>query len=174
MFRFTYGFTCTCPSCVAFKLLDTSQPVPDREELESLGTSLRKFVFPDPYPDTVRLPSSPVDLETVPFEILRVFRESCLTSLCESFSTFSHDGPFESALEVGLTVLAFYVVIYPPNYPQIGVFPDFSPGIWLISILTLTRDARAGDGKDSMECLHYYGRRRYYDTARGFEVVGAS
>ena len=129
MFRFTYGFTCTCPSCTAFKLLDTSQPAPDREELDSLGTSLREYVFPDPYPDGIRLPSSPVDLKTVPSETLRIFRESCLTSLCESFSTFSHDGPFESALGVGLTVLAFYVVIYPPNYPQIGVFSKISLGV---------------------------------------------
>lgn len=121
MFQFTYGFTCTCLSCTAFKLLDASWPVPDRKELEYLGTSLRDFVFPDQYPDATRLPSSPVNLETIPSEILRIFRESCLTSLCESFSTFSHDGPFESALEVGLIILAFYVVIYPPNYPQIGV-----------------------------------------------------
>lgn len=128
MFRFTYGFTCTCSSCTAFKLLDASWSVPDREELGSLGTSLCEFVFPDQFPDAIRLPTSPVNLETVPFEILRIFRESCLTSLCESFSIFSHDGPFETALEIGLIVLAFYVVIYPPNYPQIGVFPDFSPG----------------------------------------------
>ncbi|KAH0832322.1 hypothetical protein J3R83DRAFT_13335 [Lanmaoa asiatica] len=121
MFRFTYGFACTCPSCAAFKLLDASLPVPNWDELGSLGTSLREFVFPDPYPDAIRLPSSPVNLETVPLEILRVFREACLTSLCESFSTFSHDGPFESALEVGLTILAFYAVVYPPNYPQIGM-----------------------------------------------------
>ncbi|KAF8424445.1 hypothetical protein L210DRAFT_3568075 [Boletus edulis BED1] len=121
MFRFTYGFACSCPSCAAFKRIDTSQPAPDKAGLESLGTSLRKFVFQDPRPDITRLPSSPVNLETVPVEISPIFRESCLTSLCESFSAFSHDGPFESALEVGLTILAFYVVIYPPNYPQIGM-----------------------------------------------------
>jgi hypothetical protein len=86
----------------------------------------------------------------------------------------SHDGPFESALEVGLTVLAFYVVIYPPKYPQIGKFPDFPSGIQLILISSLTRDALAGDGKDSMEFLHYYGMCRSFDTTRGFKVVGAS
>lgn len=99
-----------------------SQPVPDTAELESLSTRLCKFVFPDSRPNAIRLPISPVNFETVPLEILHIFRESCLASLCESFSAFSHDGPFESALEVGLTILAFYVVIYPPNYPQIGVF----------------------------------------------------
>lgn len=65
-----------------------------------------------------------MNLETVPFTVLDILREACLTSLCESFSTFSHDGPYDSALEVGLKVLAFYVVIYPPNYPQIGVYVD--------------------------------------------------
>ncbi|KAF8557564.1 hypothetical protein OG21DRAFT_1406979 [Imleria badia] len=121
MFRFTYGFMCTCPSCTAFKLLDISQPVPEKSALESLSSRLCEFVFPDSHPDAIRLPSSQVHLETVPAEILRIFRESCLTSLCESFSAFSHDGPFESALKIGLTILAFYVVIYPPNYPQIGM-----------------------------------------------------
>jgi hypothetical protein len=79
----------------------------------------------------IELPKEPVHLETVPSELLRMFRESCLTELCESFSSFSHDGPFESALEVGLIVLAFYVVIYPPNYPLIGVF-------WTISMVIPT------------------------------------
>lgn len=126
MFRLTYGFTCTCPSCIAFKQLDTSLPVPDEGEFESFVTSLRDVVFPDSSPDAITLPNSPVDLETIPNRVMRILRESCLTRLCESFSTFSHDGPFESALQVGLTVLAFYVVIYPPNYPQIGVFSDKS------------------------------------------------
>lgn len=121
MFRFTYGFTCTCPSCTNLKRFDASWPVPDGEVLDSIGDSLRNFMFPHAYPSEIRLPSSPVNLETIPLDILRVFRESCLTSLCESFSTFSHDGPFESAIEVGLTILAFYVAIYPPNYPQIGL-----------------------------------------------------
>lgn len=134
MFRFTYGFTCTCASCTAFKRLDTSQPAPDKTEPESLGTSLREYVFPDPHPDAIKLPSSPVNLETIPFEISHIFRESCLTNLCESFSTFSHDGPFESALEVGLKILAFYVAIYPPNYPQIGVVPDFPVEISFMNI----------------------------------------
>jgi len=126
MFRFTYGFTCTCPSCTTLKLrIDTSRPAPDEEELGYLETSLCKFVFPVPHPDIIRLPDSPVNLETIPSEILPIFRESCLTSLSESFSTLSHDGPFKSALEIGMTILAFYVVIYPPNYPQIGGFPGF-------------------------------------------------
>lgn len=161
MFRFTYGFMCTCPSCTAFKLLDASWPIPEGEELGSLGTSLRELVSPDHCPDAIRLPSSPVNLGNIPLEILHIFRESCLTSLCESFSTFSHDGPFESALEVGLIILAFYVVIYPPNYPQIGVFPDFplrSGSHQDELIHSLIRDALAGNGKDSMECLCYYGR----------------
>lgn len=79
----------------------------------------------------IELLKEPVHLETVPSELLCLFRESCLTELCESFSSFRHDGPFESALEVGLVVLVFYAVIYPPNYPQIGVF-------WTISMVVPT------------------------------------
>ena len=79
-------------------------------------------MFPDPSPDVITLPSSPVNLEIVPVDVLPVLREACLAHFCELFSKSSHDGPFEVALRVGLTVLAFYVVIYPPNYPQIGMF----------------------------------------------------
>ena len=120
MFRFTYGFTCTCPSCTALDRLDTSWPVPDEDTLGSLGISLCEFVFPDASPDAINLPSSPLDLWTVPVGVLRILREACLARLCDAFRTRSHEGPFEAALDVGLTVLAFYVVVYPPNYPQIG------------------------------------------------------
>ncbi|KAF8840609.1 SET domain-containing protein [Paxillus ammoniavirescens] len=121
MFQLTYGFTCTCLSCMALDRLDIPHPAPAGKELISTGTALHHFLFPVPAPDMIELPKEPVHLETVPSGLLCMFRESCLTELCESFSSFSHDGPFESALEVGLIVLAFYVVIYPPNYPQIGM-----------------------------------------------------
>ncbi|KAF9230204.1 hypothetical protein BU15DRAFT_69395 [Melanogaster broomeanus] len=91
MFQLTYGFTCTCPSCTALDRLKISQqPAPDGEELASLGSALQRFVFPVSTPDAIELPRAP------------------------SFSTFSHEGPFESALEVSLTVLAFYTLVYPP------------------------------------------------------------
>ncbi|KAF9230193.1 hypothetical protein BU15DRAFT_91168 [Melanogaster broomeanus] len=122
MFQLTYGFTCTCPSCTALDRLKISQqPAPDGEELASLGSALQRFVFPVSTPDAIELPRAPVRPESVPSKLMSIFRESCLTKLCESFSTFSHEGPFESALEVGLTVLAFYTLVYPPNYPQIGM-----------------------------------------------------
>lgn len=166
MFRFTYGFTCTCPSCTNLKRFDASWPVPDGEVSDSIWDSLRNFMFPNKLPSEIRLPSSPVNLETIPLDILPVFRESCLTSLCESFSTFSHDGPFESAIEVGLTILAFYVAIYPPNYPQIGVFFPRDPDcLETNQCFRLTRVALVGNGQDSMECLHYNGSRRSCDTA---------
>ncbi|KAF9228438.1 SET domain-containing protein [Gyrodon lividus] len=120
MFQLTYGFTCICPSCTALNRINIPQPAPDGKELASLGTALYQFLFLVSTPDAIKLPRAPIHLETVPSELLCLFRESCLTKLCESFSTFSHDGPFESALEVGLAVLAFYIVIYPCNYPQIG------------------------------------------------------
>ena len=43
-----------------------------------------------------------------------------LPSLSEAFSKTSHEGPYAEAIDRGLTLLAFYVMLYPPNYPQIG------------------------------------------------------
>ncbi|KAJ7175867.1 hypothetical protein C8R46DRAFT_1174602 [Mycena filopes] len=41
--------------------------------------------------------------------------------VAETFRNASHDGPHALALSSGQTLLALYRLIYPPNYPQIGM-----------------------------------------------------
>jgi SET and MYND domain-containing protein len=46
------------------------------------------------------------------------------------FSMTSHDGrTSREALDVGVTILAVYALLYPPNYPQIGMlyFKNLDP-----------------------------------------------
>ncbi len=68
----------------------------------------------------MRIPTAPGLFERLPKELYPIFHESYLPSLSEQFSKTSHEGPYADAVETGLTLLAFYVVVYPPNYPQIG------------------------------------------------------
>lgn len=60
--------------------------------------------------------------KSIPKDILSVLHESFLGGISETFSATSHDGPLDEALDVGITVLATYALLYPPNYPQIGEF----------------------------------------------------
>ena len=60
-------------------------------------------------------------LEHLPVGLRCVLREDYLSSLSEEFSRASHEGDHAVALDTGLTLLALYVVLYPPNYPQIGM-----------------------------------------------------
>lgn len=49
-----------------------------------------------------------------------MLREGYMAGLSETFSKASHEGQCDLALESGLTLLSLYLLIYPPNYPQIG------------------------------------------------------
>jgi hypothetical protein len=59
---------------------------------------------------------------TIPDGLHPVLHESFIASVSEKFSRTSHDGPYAVALEAGVSLLALYVLIYQPNYPQIGEF----------------------------------------------------
>jgi len=93
--------------------------------------------------------------EPIPRKLLCVFHESYLANLSETFSKASHGGAHDLALDVGVTLLALYVLIYPPNYPQIGEhFSSFSTSIILNS--PPSRNAPAGNGKDDVEYDYRY------------------
>lgn len=123
MFKFTYGFTCTCASCRALDNIMSHQSLIDLEDISTHCAALRRHVFPTVTSDNpiISLPDTPPDLNNVPPELQDILQESLLAKLCELFRNASHDGPVEVAQETGLAVLAFYVLIYPPNYPQIGM-----------------------------------------------------
>ena len=57
----------------------------------------------------------------LPKELLAVLHENFLPSLSSKFSNSAHDGPFEVAFHSGLSLLALYLIMYPKNYPQIGI-----------------------------------------------------
>lgn len=119
MFRYSYGFTCTCVSCVALDNLRTRKPVTPVAS-SALSAALRDYVFPAGTPDSAVIGLPEIDLAALPAQLHGILSESFLAMLCESFRNASHDGPWDLALETGLTVLSFYLLIYPPTYPQIG------------------------------------------------------
>lgn len=121
MFSLTYGFTCTCSSCIFASEVGSIPDTPkDNTERSKLEKNIREFVFPklDDQPFTLKIPTE--RSHSLPKELLPVLRESFLGGLTEIFSAASHDGPYARALDVGTTILAVYCVLYPPNYPQIG------------------------------------------------------
>lgn len=61
------------------------------------------------------------DYEQIPAEVCIYLHESVLPACTEAFGEAAGDvEQADEALEVGLTVLAIYTLIYPPNYPQTG------------------------------------------------------
>ncbi|KAI5989994.1 hypothetical protein EDD15DRAFT_2170926 [Pisolithus albus] len=122
IFRFSYGFTCTCPSCTSLSIVRaTSLPTPTAEA--DIATRLVNHVFPRVTPSdiSITLPLTLPSLTALPSSLHPALRESFLTKLTDRFSTASHEGPFDVAWENGLAALALYTLIYPPNYPQIGL-----------------------------------------------------
>jgi SET and MYND domain-containing protein len=93
------------------------------------------------------LPTTP-QLEKLPVGLSCVLREDYISGLSEEFSKASHEGDYAVALNAGLTLLALYVVVYPPNYPQIGKF-------WLVDLhfllMKTTRNAPAGADQIGVE-----------------------
>jgi SET and MYND domain-containing protein len=81
-----------------------------------------------------------INYRTIPNALLPLFRESYLARLSETFSSNSHEGLCDVALEAGVTLLAFYVLIYPVNYPQIGELVL----CWLLYNVTLAERLLAG------------------------------
>lgn len=57
----------------------------------------------------------------IPRRFAPLLHETYLPDTSELFSKASHEGDYLNALSAGLTLLAFYVVVYPTNYPQIGM-----------------------------------------------------
>ncbi|KAG2155164.1 uncharacterized protein EDB93DRAFT_1131585 [Suillus bovinus] len=121
IFELTYGFSCTCPSCNFISTLGSIPPLPGSEAaLAKLDNALQTFCFPSPDIDDHTLLVG-CSLPDLPENLHRVLRESYLSRLTDAFSKSSHEGSYHVALNVGLTVLAVYILIYPENYPQIGM-----------------------------------------------------
>jgi len=44
-----------------------------------------------------------------------------MEQLSDRFGKASHEGEYNIAIESGATLLALYLLVYPKNYPQIGI-----------------------------------------------------
>ena len=119
--RANYDFQCICRLCAFQRGIEPVSAPPSRgtAELKETDAALRAFALGD-ISQEVQIPTNPGLFERLPAELYPIFHESYLPSLSEQFSKTSHEGPYVDAVEAGLTLLAFYVVVYPPNYPQIG------------------------------------------------------
>lgn len=124
IFELTYGFKCTCPSCTYLSTcISHISDFPNHpNKAAELERQLRRKIFSseDWLTDVTWRQPSWISGNTLSEELLPVLQESYLASLADRFSRCSHEGPYDKALEDGYTLLALYVLIYPPNYPQIG------------------------------------------------------
>ncbi|VDC04463.1 unnamed protein product [Peniophora sp. CBMAI 1063] len=112
------GFTCACKLCTWQRRVMPSVARPDQETLAAHRSALLEFAhcrFEDPplVQDLER------DYDQIPTELYPFLHESVLPSYTEAFGEAAGDTEqADKALDVGLTVLAMYTLIYPPNYPQ--------------------------------------------------------
>ncbi|EPQ54614.1 hypothetical protein GLOTRDRAFT_42690 [Gloeophyllum trabeum ATCC 11539] len=127
-----YGFKCNCVACT-FQRKINPVPFPSPEDLKGLEAILRQRiqltgVHSHALSSRYLLPQLPPDL----FPLLH---DSYLPSLSEAFSKTSHDGEYALALEAGLTLLGLYSMIYPRNYPLIGMHAlELAKTAWNASI----------------------------------------
>lgn len=121
-----YGFTCDCALCIAGKAASSIPPLPsDPEQVSELEGGLCAFVAAnvlqlDPLgPPAVNKGADAYS--KLPPELLPLLGQGYLPTLSEAFSKASHEGSYDRALSTGRVLLALYVVLYPENYPQIGM-----------------------------------------------------
>ncbi|KAJ7600682.1 hypothetical protein C8J56DRAFT_767329 [Mycena floridula] len=104
----SYGFKCECASC---QFLQGISPVPEADgNSDLIVQKLRDYMV-----------IGHRNTDTIPRELSPVFSESYITGLSEEFSKSSHEGAYTAALQAGVTLLDVYQLIYPLNYPQIGM-----------------------------------------------------
>ncbi|TCD70138.1 hypothetical protein EIP91_004608 [Steccherinum ochraceum] len=120
--RGNYGFTCTCSLCTTQKEIGVvPSPPEDPDELSRLERGLCEYTWPAKEPVVVPATPTPELLIKMPTSLRPVLHPDYLPELSERFSKASHEGQYEVALPSGRTLLALYMVLYPPNYPQIGI-----------------------------------------------------
>ncbi|KAK7048370.1 hypothetical protein R3P38DRAFT_2868936 [Favolaschia claudopus] len=118
IFRLTYGFECHCLSCLFVERVGRiPEPPPDERDRKDLARRLKQFMEATPH-DGLTLSNDPASF---PSDLLAIFHESFITYAAETFRNASHDGPYSTAFDWGESLGHLYRLIYPPNYPQIGM-----------------------------------------------------
>jgi hypothetical protein len=107
-----YGFDCDCSLC-CYQSRTTIPSVPPSGPLRERLEALQSF-------GDRESPTFLSDHTSIPSELLGAFNESFLSSVAESFSRQSHEGPFVEAIRLGQVLRGCYRVIYPPYHPLIG------------------------------------------------------
>jgi hypothetical protein len=167
IFQLTYGFKCTCRSCVFLQKLGPAPELPT--DFSLIGQLLRKHVFRSGVQVDAFTRGNSLTLETLPANLSPIQQETFLASLSEVFSKASHEGPYDIALETGLNLLALYVIIYPRNYPQIGRFTgntclslsNHPIGMHLLEMAKTAWNALVTNAVDSPD---YVGSTRFADA----------
>ncbi|KAG0697631.1 hypothetical protein DFH29DRAFT_811458 [Suillus ampliporus] len=172
IFKFTYGFSCTCPSCNFINTLGVIPSLPVSEAaLAELDNHLQAFCIPSgDIADHTLLTG--LALPELPEDLHLVLHESYLSRLTDAFSKASHEGHYHIALDVGLTVLAMYLLIYPENYPQIGMhLLEMAKTAWNSAVIAADHD-NAQDAPANTSLLKR--ARVYHDLSnKVMEVFGS-
>ncbi|KAI0030426.1 hypothetical protein K488DRAFT_54292 [Vararia minispora EC-137] len=116
----SYDFRCQCTLCTFQHKTDIPPPPDDDESRRNLSNLLLRFTGLD----LSRSPPKhdlPRDFQAIPSALLPVLHPVFLPTIAEMFSESSHAGATSRAMSLGQTLLATYLLIYPPNYPQIGM-----------------------------------------------------
>jgi hypothetical protein len=112
----SYGFRCKCALCTFQR--SVAIPVPAADDTASRELLFRFTGCDISQPPVVH--DIPRDFATIPPSLLPYLHPDSLPAIAEMFSEASHAGFASRALELGRRLLAIYLLIYPPNYPQIG------------------------------------------------------
>ncbi|KAJ3556198.1 hypothetical protein NM688_g2159 [Phlebia brevispora] len=119
--RMNYGFSCTCPLCTFQGRPGLTKSLPLASELGALEDVLRKYVESRSSDNQFNVDSNRHPWAGIPNQLPALFHEAYLPQLAETFSRTSHEGDYGTALDSGRTLAAYYALIYPSNYPQIGM-----------------------------------------------------
>ncbi|KAF5360478.1 hypothetical protein D9756_005029 [Leucocoprinus leucothites] len=119
IFQYTYGFICECNSCTALRSLSPIPEVPQSQDaVVTIGEALRHYAGME---KTLGQALPAPSLVNLPVTLRCALHESYMEQLSGQFSKAAHEGQYSIAIESGATLLVLYLLIYPRNYPQIGL-----------------------------------------------------
>ena len=115
--QYSYGFKCACSYCEFYESIKSApEHVANGAEGASAEQALCQYAFPG---STLRWPPRAL-IYTLPQELHFVLHKDYLPQTSRVFKDAAHEGHYELALRSGVTLLAVYMALYPPLYPQTG------------------------------------------------------
>jgi len=116
-----YGFECSCKLCTIQSSMSI-HPVAAPQVLgivSPLEAALHRFAFGQGITADFQSPKEQLCTK-LPEDLQPLMDDSILSVLMQKFSLVSDEGPLDVAMTTGKTILAIYLCIYPPYFPQIG------------------------------------------------------